>query len=329
MAFQIKRGDLLPILSVVLAQSNGNPIPLGTAVGIRAIVRQNGRIIVSRPATIVDAAGGEVALEWEDGDTDVAGLAEVEFEIIWPTLAPQTVPSAGGFEVQIIADLDGPATLLTLGEYRALAGIDPTDTRDDLKVQNLLGAASQAITNYTERDFLQLPITEERTFEYDGSGYLDIDDAASVSSVSLVIPHGTDMVLTSDDWVAQPARRDDSPVYYYLSLPGYTGAAWGDPAMGFTRNLDVYAAEGRLRAAPQTVKVTASWGWPFIPSDVKLAAFWTVQEWVSKPSGEGLTAEAIEGFSRSWGGRANAMIASLAVPNRARDLLASYQRIYV
>lgn len=218
------------------------------------------------------------------------------------------------------------ADLLTLPEYHALAGLDITDTRDDAKISALIPGASKAIIGYTERDFGSPTVTEARSFPYDYSGVLDIDDASAITEVRFLVPNGTDMVLDSDQWYGAPARRDDSPVYYYIVLTALSG---GSPLMGFERNADVLAAEGRLSGIITTAVVTATWGWPVVPDDVKMATFWTVQDWSSKSGGEELTSEAIEGYSRSWGGAGGQASPSQAIPNRARDILANYQKIWV
>lgn len=215
--------------------------------------------------------------------------------------------------------------LISLAELRTALGIDPTDTRRDEQYTQAITFATRAIRNYTDRDFATAQVTEERTFEYDGSGYLDIDDAQTITAVSLTTYGFPDTSLTGDQWVAMPQKRDDSPVFYYLIMPG--GVRAGSPEMGFTRNLDIAYMEGRLPTMPRLVKVTGTWGWPEVPEDVKQAAIWTVQDWTSKATpagGEALTAEAIEGFSRSWGNRAGSATQSLAIPNRARDLLIQY-----
>jgi hypothetical protein len=66
---------------------------------------------------------------------------------------------------------------------------------------------------------------------------------------------------------------------------------------------------------------------------VKLATALTIGEFLGSQASaaggsEGLTAEAIEGWSRAWGARGGGAM-SLAIPNRARDLLVNYQRILV
>jgi hypothetical protein len=213
--------------------------------------------------------------------------------------------------------------LLTLSEYRAFAGWPATQTQYDAQVTALIPLASAAILAYTGRDFGAPLITEDRTFEYDGSGYLDIDDAADVISVNFIVPHGDPYPLLTDWYAPMPPRRDDSPVYYYLLLPGFGHGI--SPEMGFMRNLDVYWREGRWPSMPQMATVNAQWGWPVIPDMVKLAAMWTMQEWLSRSAGEGLTSEAIESYSRSWA-RGGAGAEAMAIPPRARDILAYYQK---
>lgn len=220
------------------------------------------------------------------------------------------------------------ADLITLAYYRTASGIDPTDTRDDARISQWIPAVSNMIRAWTERDFGAPLVTEDRLFEYDGSGYLDIDDASDITAVALTYPLAADITLDSTDWTAKPARRDDAPVYTYIVMPGYVGAVTGSPEMGFTRNADVYARERGSYAMPNTVKVTATWGWPDVPEAVQQAAVWTLQEWKARPTGEGLTAESIEGWSRAWGGR-GVSAAALAIPERARDVLANFARISV
>lgn len=206
-------------------------------------------------------------------------------------------------------------------------GIDPTDTRPDDKYELLIPMASAALRSYTERDFGAPQVTEAREFDYDGSGYIDIDDASVLTAVAFKVPYGSPNIeLTTDDWRAGPSRRDDSPVFYWVEVPGWQGAL-GSPEMGFTRNLDVYTREGRLGLVSRGALVTGTWGWPIVPDDVKLATFWTIQDWVTKPSGDNLTSEAIAGYARSW--RQTGGAPSLAIPNKARDLLANYQKTLV
>lgn len=214
------------------------------------------------------------------------------------------------------------ADLLTLSDLKSLLGVQAGNTRNDAQYTALLPIVSTAIRSYTERDFGASLVTETRNYTYDGSGYLDIDDAASITGVVLKVTGSPDVPIDAESWYAAPPRRDDAPVYYYLVINGLAGVS---PEMGFERNLDVMYREGRFPQRPQTVAVTGQFGWPSVPDDVKLAAAWTIQDWTTKPSNEALTGEAIETWSRTYQKGANSGPA-LAIPNRARDLLASYEK---
>lgn len=217
------------------------------------------------------------------------------------------------------------APLISLAEYKAAQGI--SGSQDDTKILAALTYASAVILNYTMRDFGSPTVTEQRAFQYDTGTYIDIDDCTAITDVSLSIPGYTDLVLTADQWVAQPPRRDDSPVFYYLVIPA--GIYGPSPLMGFSRNIDRLAAEGRWGWLPPMVKVTATWGWPVVPDDVKQAVVWTLEDWLNRQEGEGLTSESIETYSRSWGSRSGQMHPALAIPNRAADVLANYCKILV
>jgi hypothetical protein len=216
---------------------------------------------------------------------------------------------------------DGTPWLVQLGQLRTLLGYDPTNTRDDARYSALIPLASLAIRSYTERDFGAPLVTEERTFEYDGSGYLDIDDATEITGVKFVVPRSTDVEVPEDAWVPMPRRRDDSPVFYYLWVASGQGFS---PEMGFLYNLDRWVAE-HGPGVTGLAKVTGTWGWPDVPGDVQLATIWTAQSWKDKPT-QNLTAEAIEGYSRAWGSRSGGAGITLAIPNEARDLLENYRK---
>lgn len=213
---------------------------------------------------------------------------------------------------------EDPAPILTLAEYKELVGIDPTNTVDDDRINALIPAASRAVRSFTDRKFeLASPDPTEREFHYDGSGIIDIDDCTSIVSVTTNtgVP-GAVFPVEAEAYTAQP----DRPPYYYLVLHSGPFYAYS-PEMGFERNLDQYEA---LPAKPVIVTVEAFWGWQELPEDVKLAAAWMIEDIVTKPGGDNLSSEAIEGFARSWAGSFSA----LALPNRSRDLLINYQRVF-
>lgn len=218
-----------------------------------------------------------------------------------------------------------PANLISLPELKVFLQLGTATDRDDYYTA-AIAAASAAIARYSGRDFGVPIVVETREFQYEGDGTLDIDDCTLITRVAMKVPGSDDIELTSDSWSAQPPIHFESPVHYYILLP--TVGRWGvSPEMGFARNLDVYAREGRLAQIPNVIKVTATWGWPDVPIDVKWATAWTVDEWTSRVGdGEGLTAEAIADYSRSWARSQGQAAASVAIPQRARDVLASYDR---
>lgn len=206
------------------------------------------------------------------------------------------------------------AELVSLDEVKAALGVN--DNTQDYPLSLFIKRASTAVRNWTERDFGTANETETRSYEYDGSGYLDIDDASAVTELSITYA-GFTRPLTADDWRAQPY---EGPVYTYIVMPGQYGSA--SSAMGFRYNLDVYALEGRVLTLPLTVDVTATFGWPEVPEDVKQAVIWTVASFKSNPAPT--VSQSIEGFSQSVGS------APLeAIPVRAKELLAAYQKVKV
>lgn len=216
------------------------------------------------------------------------------------------------------------ANLITLAEYKSLVGVATSNTRDDALVEALIPAASLAIEKYTDRRFGVGYGATPRSFQYDGSGILDIDDCTGVTAVTSDggVPGGPTYSLTASEYTAMPYREtsDDDP-HYYLIL--HTLPRPYSPQMGFRNNLDTLDI---LDGQPVIITVTATWGWPAVPDDVKLATAWTIQDAARKPDSSAIRSEAIEGFSRSF--QDPAKTGSLALPSRARDLLNNYIRVF-
>lgn len=165
------------------------------------------------------------------------------------------------------------ADILSVSDYKTLRGI--TDAARDASLALGAAAATDAILQYTDRDFTTLEETATRKFPYDFSGILETDDFVSVSDVVL---DGRSLVVDVD-YFPGPSMGPGQ-TFYWLDLSLVRGAS---PAMGFTRNEDVLAREGFLtrRRRPVTqVSVTAAYGWPSSgpPASVKLAAAWLIDE---------------------------------------------------
>ena len=194
--------------------------------------------------------------------------------------------------------------------------LEPQEIR---KYDTAIRSASAAVRRYTDRDFTvnDSGVATARTFEYDDSGYIDINDAQTITAVRVLFPYGgLPTTLTTDQWMAMPydgPMKDNlviySPVFHGMSRE-----------MGFTWNLDTY--DGPSGGPPPAVEVTAVWGWPAIPDDVQQATIWAAAAFAE--DARQITSESIDSFSRSMN-----TLAPTALPLRSRDLLDEYRRIVV
>lgn len=200
-------------------------------------------------------------------------------------------------------------TLISLEDLKTVLG-KPT-TEDDAALLISLQGATQAILNYTGRQFLSNAGTETRYFPYDGTGTLFIDDATSIASVRL-----EGRLLSPSEWLTGPHNE---PVVWWLDLPTFYDRRQGRDVMGFTHNGDKI---DRLLPSTIMVEVVGDWGWPYVPADVKQAAIWTATSLFENPSP--YISESIEGYSRTIGPAPTA-----AVPTRAKAILEHYTRFYL
>jgi hypothetical protein len=97
--------DLEPDLEVTLASSDG-PVDVSTASSIRVIGKRGTDIIFDRAPTDTDIVGDTsvVTMAWQAGDTDEIGRIQVEVEVTWPGVRPQTFRPDGG--VDVLRDFD-------------------------------------------------------------------------------------------------------------------------------------------------------------------------------------------------------------------------------
>lgn len=214
-----------------------------------------------------------------------------------------------------------PGSLVALNELENALGVAPGDvtTQQQDNYRQAIAAASVAVSRYADREFASPVVTETRTFEYDQSGFLDVDDCTAITAVSFSIG-GADYALDTYQWSGEPYG---GPVYTYITLPE---RAWTQsPAMGFRNNLDrLYGDRGWQGQV--LVKVTATWGWPDVPDDVKRAVIWTAAEMADKP--DAMRSEAIAGYSYSRETE-TLQTSSGAIPQRAKELLDPYVRVKV
>lgn len=214
--------------------------------------------------------------------------------------------------------------LISLERLKDALDIAENNTSQDDKLARAIASASTAIINYTERKFASPVVTETRNYLYDGSGALEIDDATAVTSVIVRYPNATPLTLTGLQWFAEPVERPLG-VYTWLVLPQVD--AYGGPVsreMGFTYNLDTY--DGRMVTQPTTVDVAATFGWPLVPEDVQWATELTAVS-ISREHSSDEASEGIEGYNRSWFPPTQGGVRQEAIPQKAKDLLATYVRV--
>lgn len=158
--------------------------------------------------------------------------------------------------------------LTTLAAVKTFLGI--LDTTQDAKLTASITAASVAIRSYTGRDFAAPIVTGTKTYAYDRSGWLDIDDCFNITAVSM----DGSLLTNNSTYTAGPDRGFTTPdggsIYNWLELIPWIGMS---PEMGFTRNLDMlWLYGGSFQNQYSAVAVTADFGWPVVPADVAQAA---------------------------------------------------------
>lgn len=193
------------------------------------------------------------------------------------------------------------ADLITQDEFLASTGQSLADldaTTGPPQVASAISAASSAVRAYCDRDFTLSSdaVQAPRQFRYEGNSVLDIDDATSVSAVSIISsPLNIARTLDASEWFAS-AVENPNGVLDQVEL--YTVLPWGrSPAMGFTQNMDQYPYRG---AYPLIIEVTAVWGWPEIPIGVKQACTIAANFNVVQSDPSAISSEAIAGYSRSF-----------------------------
>lgn len=211
--------------------------------------------------------------------------------------------------------------LLTKNELYAALDVTEADlsTSEVAKYDFALKAGSQAVRTYTGRTFeVATGVLSDRTFQYDGSGFLEINDAQSVASVTGAYGQSTRPLL-SEEFLAQP--YDGKPVFEWIQL---MEGSWGvgSPEMGFKRNLDKLYDRGLV--SPVLMTVSGDWGWDEVPADVQQAVIWTAAA-LSDDASNSFQSESIEGYSRSRG----PMVPTEIIPARGLAALDTYVKVKV
>lgn len=202
--------------------------------------------------------------------------------------------------------------IITLNQLKDALTVPYSDTTKDIKLSQAISSASSAIRTYLDRDFGTAVVTEERSFTYDGSGVLEIDDCVAGSITDVKVAGRS---LTDSEYLAQPTRR--TAVNYWIELAPAYGIS---PAMGFTWNLDTYYLYANPITDTLTVDITADWGWPVIPDDIQQAAVYTAAAMAETP--KPYVTQTYQSYSVQL---PNPLCD--AIPERAKALLNPYQRL--
>lgn len=99
-----KQHDLWPPLVATLTDDDG-PIDLTNADHVTVFWRGTAGSGDGRCTVDGDPTTGIVTYQWIAGDTDNPGSYDVEYEIMWPSTRPETVPNSGYRSIVIEPDL--------------------------------------------------------------------------------------------------------------------------------------------------------------------------------------------------------------------------------
>ena len=102
-SFTIKQHDTSPAIVRNLTDENGSPLNLTSATVMFYMADK-----VAASASILDASAGQVAYEWDAGDTDTAGSFLSEFTIFRADGSEETAPNYGYTVINISKSLRVP-----------------------------------------------------------------------------------------------------------------------------------------------------------------------------------------------------------------------------
>ena len=117
---EMNTGDLSPSIVAIMQNSDGSTFNL-TGCTVQFQLSQQGQILFTKAAIIIDAANGVVQYNWQFGDTNYYGVCTGLFIVTLPTGATQTFPTVGFFYV--IFPLQPVTTPSTLPQFTTLSEV--------------------------------------------------------------------------------------------------------------------------------------------------------------------------------------------------------------
>lgn len=207
--------------------------------------------------------------------------------------------------------IGGSGAIMTLADYNARRELVEASPERDEATEAALAAAEDAVLQHTGRDFTQPAGAETRSYVYDGSGILEVDDFTNATAVTI------DGASQIGGWTAGPR---EGATFYWIDFGGVRRES---PEMGFSRNLDTIAPRtGRYRS---TVNLTAEFGWPAAaPPSIKQAVTWLTDEMRKSTGNQGdVQAEGIADLNYVY----QRISESTSMPARVLALLEPFRRI--
>lgn len=106
-SFYIKQNDTAPSIEVALKNSNGRVKSMENAASVKFHMNDenNNPLVENGTGTIINAAKGIVAYEWQTGDTSSVGVHSAEFQIEYTNGQIETFPNTGYIKVIIKDEL--------------------------------------------------------------------------------------------------------------------------------------------------------------------------------------------------------------------------------
>lgn len=151
----------------------------------------------------------------------------------------------------------------TADDLKARMGIE--DTIDDATIDDALDAASRSIEGYCNRQFNVASSATARVYYPDSEYLCTVDDFSTTSGFVLQTDYGFDGVYEST-W--------DSTQY---SLEPLNGIVDGQPNWPYwkvravrVKWFPIWIPQATVYPSP-SVQITAVWGWPSVPSNVRQA----------------------------------------------------------
>jgi hypothetical protein len=211
--------------------------------------------------------------------------------------------------------------LIGVDDYLTATGQNADDL-DLGQVSWAISAASQTVRDYTDRDFVLVADADQapRTFTYEGGSELETDDCTAVSQVQIApTTFDSGRVMDPTEYFPMKNKNGTIDTIELFTLFGRNRGSYS-PEMGFTRNLDTLP----IIAFPIQLVVTATWGWPEIPLNVKQAMVWGTADFLSDAGP--YNSESIANYSRMVSSSRAAVQIVNPFPERVLALLTPYVR---